>query len=90
MASSGPILDAARTHLAAGRLEQAEAVLRLHLKRHADDADVCNALGVVLFKAGRADQGVYFARRLAGAEPGSQDAGQPGTRAMRRRAVAAG
>jgi predicted O-linked N-acetylglucosamine transferase (SPINDLY family) len=66
-------LGQAAQHLAADRLEQARAILARLVQEAPDHADANNALAIALFREGKPDQALYYARRALAARPGDPD-----------------
>jgi len=67
------MLQAAKLHHQAGRLQQAESICRQVLARDPDCPDVMHLLGVILYQTGRANEAMPFLRRSVQLDPARAD-----------------
>ncbi len=63
------VLDAARAHADAGRVAQAESLVRRALQSDPRNPDLLHAVALVLLHASKPEQALYFAQRAAAAAP---------------------
>ena len=63
--SDAALLNAALRHLQAGRLSDAEQVLRQVLSRHPDDPDAVHLMGLVALQRGKLPEADYLPMRDA-------------------------
>lgn len=73
MAAGSPSLAVARQHLAAGRTEQARAVLQRILQTSPRDVNACRMMGGLLAGQGQMPQAAFFYERALGVVPDDPD-----------------
>jgi predicted TPR repeat methyltransferase len=71
---SDSALNAARSHHQAGRLDEAAALYRDHLRSHPKDCEVLQALGTICLQSGQFERAQYFLGEAARLDPASLDA----------------
>jgi predicted O-linked N-acetylglucosamine transferase (SPINDLY family) len=68
------VVHAAQTHMAAGRFEQAQALLTQSLARNPNQPLAIDLLAGILMRLGRMDQAKFYARRSVSLRPGDPNA----------------
>ncbi|MCC6676938.1 MAG: tetratricopeptide repeat protein [Phycisphaerales bacterium] len=64
-----PAIAQAHDHLDAGRLDQAQALLRRHLQRQPRDTAALNSLAVTLFRQGQYESALFYGQQAAAIDP---------------------